>query len=294
MTKDEGRTMGTDAHSSFVARPRSAAEGVGPSSIHLVDTHCHLGWHAFDADRDAVIRRAVEAGVARMVTVGIDVPSSRGAIELADRYAAVYAAVGVHPNDAANFDESALAELRILAQHPRVVAIGEIGLDNHWKTVAPDAQARAFEAQLDLAANVGKPVIVHNRDATEALMAMLTRKFTHHAPRFTSGILHSFSDSLAVAQRAFELGLLIGLSGPITFKKSRDLRELVQAVPPDRFVVETDAPFLAPEPRRGRRNEPAYVRHIAECIAQARGVSVSDIAGQTTANAARLFGWTKL
>ena len=258
----------------------------------LVDTHCHLGWHAFDADRDAVIWRAVELGVARMVTVGVDVASSRGAIELADRYEAIYAAVGVHPNDAAEFKPDTLAEIRVLAQHPKVVAIGEIGLDNHWKTVAPDAQARAFEAQLDLAADLGKPVIVHNRDATEAVMATLTRKFTPRASRFTGGVLHSFSESLEVAQRAFRLGFLIGLSGPITFKKSHDLRELAQAVPPDRFVVETDAPFLAPEARRGRRNEPAYVRHIAECIAQARGVSASDVARQTSANAARLFGWT--
>ncbi len=268
--------------------------------MQLVDTHCHLGWHAFNADRDAVIGRAIDAGVTRMVTIGVDSASCRQAVELAEQHAAVYAAVGVHPNDAAEFTRDTLDEIRALAAHPKVVAIGEIGLDNYWKRVAPEAQARAFQAQLELAAEIGKPVIIHNHDATEAVLAALEQ---YAIPlRFASGtivrntqysgVLHSFFESRAVAQRAFDLGFLIGFSGPVTFKKSLALRELARAVPPDRFVVETDAPFLTPEPRRGRRNEPAYVRHVASGVAQAQGVPLEAIAAHTTANAAGLFGWT--
>lgn len=283
MTDDERPIVDTQP-SPFVSQS-------GRSSAQFVDTHCHLGWRTFDADRDDVIRRAIEAGVTRMVTIGVDVASSRRAIELAEQYEAVYAAVGVHPNAAAELNKDTLSQIRALARHPKVVAIGEIGLDTYWKKVAPDVQARAFEAQLDLAIELGKPVIVHNHDATEDVLATLTRHFTRHSSLVTPGVLHSFFESVDVAQRAFEMEFLIGFSGPVTFKKSHDLRELVRGVPPDRFVIETDAPFLAPEPRRGRRNEPAYVKHIADQIARERRVSIEDIAGQTTVNAARLFGW---
>jgi len=277
---------------------RDESQGAGDSSsfvlhrLELVDTHCHLDWHTFDAERDEVIRRAVQAGVTRMVTIGVDVAGSRRAIELADRYPAVHAAVGVHPNDSAGFDDETLATLRALARHPKVVAIGEIGLDHYWKKVAPEVQTRAFQAQLELAADIGKPIIVHNRDATENVLAILSRHITRHASLVTPGILHSFSDDLAVARRAFDLGFLIGFGGAVTFKKSAGLRDLARAAPSDRYVLETDAPFLTPEPHRGRRNEPAYVQHVVECIAQARGVSFAEVARQTTANAARLFGWT--
>ena len=152
----------------------------------LVDTHCHLDWNAFDADRDAVIRRAIESGVTRLLTIGVDVPSSRRAIELAEQYAEVYAAVGVHPNDCADFDAETLNEIRSLAQHPKVVAIGEIGLDYYWHKVDHAVQARAFQAQLELAAELGKPVIVHSREAAEDVMADVgeihssLRRITHH------------------------------------------------------------------------------------------------------------------
>ena len=284
MTDDERPIVDT--------QPSSVVSQSGRSSAQFVDTHCHLGWRTFDADRDDVIRRAIEAGVTRMLTIGVDVPSSRRAIELAEQYESVYAAVGVHPNDAAEFNNDTAHEIRALAPHPKVVAIGEIGLDTYWKKAAPEAQARAFTAQLDLAIELGKPVIIHNRDATAEVMLTLER----HATRSTrhAGVLHSFFDTIAVAQRAFEMGFLIGLSGPITFKKSHALRELVRAAPIDRIVIETDAPFLAPEPRRGRRNEPARVRDIAELIAGERRSTIEDIAAQTTANAARLFGWTTI
>ncbi|HEY4723412.1 MAG TPA: TatD family hydrolase, partial [Anaerolineae bacterium] len=177
----------------------------------FIDTHCHLDWTAFDPDRDEVIRRAIGAGVTRMVSIGVDVASSRRSIQLADQHPAVYAAVGVHPNDCASFDAATLNEIRSLAQHPKVVAIGEIGLDDYWHKVDPDQQARAFQAQLDLAAELNKPVIIHSRDAVSDVMTLL-ESFTHDAARIT-GVLHSYFDSLEVAQRAFELGFFIGVSG---------------------------------------------------------------------------------
>ena len=260
----------------------------------LVDTHCHLDWKSYDADRAEAIRRAVDVGVLRMVTIATDIASSRRAVALAEEYAAVYASVGVHPNDAGDFGENDLNTLRDLALQPKVVAIGEIGIDYYWKKVAPDAQTRAFRAQLELADEIGKPVIIHNRAATEEVMSILSQHFMRHSSHATRGVLHSFSGDIAVAQQAFELGLLIGFTGPVTFKKADALREVARAVPIDQFVIETDAPFLTPEPHRGRRNEPAYVRYTAERIAALRNLTLEDLAEQTTANAMRLFRWTDI
>jgi TatD DNase family protein len=253
----------------------------------LIDTHCHLDWKAFDPDREAVIDRAVQAGVRRMITIGVDAASSRRAIEIAEQHEAVYAAVGVHPNDCAGFDAALLQEIRSLAQHPKVVAIGEIGLDYYRQQVEHDTQARAFRAQLELAAEINKPVIIHSREAAPDVVAWL-EDFTQHA-RLT-GTLHSYFDDLAIAQRVFAIGFYIGVTGPITFKKSDREREIVRQVPLDRVLLETDAPFLTPAPHRGARNEPAYVQHVAEMIAQVRGQSVEDITRQSTYNAEQLFG----
>jgi TatD DNase family protein len=255
--------------------------------MELIDTHCHLDWKAFEADREAVIDRAVEAGVRRMITIGVDVPSSRRAIEIAEQYEAVYAAVGVHPNDCADFTAATLHEIRSLAQHPKVVAIGEIGLDYYWQKVEHDTQARAFRAQLQLAADLNKPVIIHSRDAAPEVAALL-EEFTQHA--HLAGSLHSYFDDLAIAQRVFAIDFYIGVTGPITFKKSDRERAIIRQVPLDRLLLETDAPFLTPTPHRGERNEPAYVRHVADMIAQTRGQPVEDIARQSTLNAERLFG----
>jgi TatD DNase family protein len=255
----------------------------------FVDTHCHLDWPAFDSDRDEVIRRAIDAGVTRMVTIGVDVPSSRRAIKLAEQYAEVYAAVGVHPNDCADFSTGPLNEIRALAQHPKVMAIGEIGLDYYWHTVDHDTQARAFRAQLELAAEFTKPVIVHSRDAAGDVVSAL-EDFSLHVARIT-GTLHSYFDDLTIMQRAFDLGFYCGVTGPITFKKSDREREIIRQAPLDRLLIETDAPFLTPVPHRGQRNEPAYVRHVAEVIAQVRGATVEAVAAQTTINANMLFGW---
>ncbi|HTP07613.1 MAG TPA: TatD family hydrolase [Anaerolineae bacterium] len=255
--------------------------------MELIDTHCHLDWNSFDPDREAVIDRAVQAGVARMITIGVDVPSSRRAIEIAEQHEAVLAAVGVHPNDCADFDAAMLQEIRSLAQHPKVVAIGEIGLDYYWKKVARDTQERTFRAQLELAAEINKPVIIHSRDAAPDVVTLLEdfAQRTH-----LTGTLHSYFDDLTIAQRAFAIGFDIGVTGPITFKKSDREREILRQVPLDRVLLETDAPFLTPVPHRGERNEPAYVRHVAEMIAQVWGQSIDDVARQSTTNAERLFG----
>ncbi len=254
--------------------------------MNLIDTHCHLDWKAFDPDRAEVIERAVQAGVTRMITIGVDGPSSRRAIEIAEQHPAVYAAVGIHPNDCADFDAGTLQEIRSLAQHPKVVAIGEIGLDYYWKKVEHAVQARAFRAQLELAAEYGKPVIIHSRDAAPDVVALL-EEFAPHA-RLT-GTLHSYFDDVLIAQRVFALGFYIGVTGPITFKKSDRERDIIRRVPLERVLLETDAPFLTPVPHRGERNEPAYVRQVAATIAQARGQTVEDVARQTTANAEQLF-----
>ena len=256
--------------------------------MELIDTHCHLDWKAFDPDREAVIDRAVRAGVRRMITIGVDVPSSRRAVEIAEQHEAVYAAVGVHPNDCADFSAASLSEVRSLAQHPKVVAIGEIGLDYYWHKVDHDTQARAFRAQLELAAEIDKPVIIHSRDAAPDVVTIL-EDFTYHVSRLT-GTLHSYFDYLAIAQRAFAIGFYIGVTGPVTFKKSDREREIVRQVRNDRLLLETDAPFLTPAPHRGKRNEPAYVRHVAETIAMVRGQPVEEVARQSTQNAERLFG----
>ena len=255
--------------------------------MELVDTHCHLDGKAFDPDRTEVIDRALAAGVRRMITIGVDLPSSRRAIELADQHEAVYAAVGVHPNDCAGFDAATLQELRSLAQQPKVIAIGEIGLDYYWHKVDHDIQARVFRAQLELAAELDRPVIIHSRDAALEVVAIL-EEFTQQASHLR-GTLHSYFDDLAVARRVFAMDFYIGVTGPITFKKSDREREIIRQMPLERILLETDAPFLTPVPQRGKRNEPAYVQHVAHVIAKVRGQPVEEIAQQTTRNAEALF-----
>ena len=251
----------------------------------LVDTHCHLDFPEFDPDRDQVVEAARAAGVAAMITIGVDVASSRRAVDLAERYAGVYAAVGIHPHSAEEATLAALKELRRLAGHPRVVAVGEIGLDYHRGRAGEVAQKRALRAQLELAAELGLPVIIHQRDAVDDLWALLTAPATPRVP----GVLHCFSAGPQWAMRWAEAGWFVGLDGPVTFKNGEDARAVARAVPLDRLVVETDAPFLAPHPHRGRRNQPAWVRLVAERIAQERGLSLEELAARTTANAVRLF-----
>ena len=225
--------------------------------MELVDTHCHLDWNSFDPDREAVIDRAVQAGVTRMITIGVDVPSSRRAIEIAEQYEAVYAAVGVHPNDCAEFDAATLNEIRSLAQHPKVVAIGEIGLDYYWHKVDHDSSGARFSRAVGVGGRV-EQAGHHSQPRRCAGCHDDSGRVSRSTRRAVTGTLHSYFDDLAIAQRAFALGFYIGVTGPITFKKSDREREIIRQVPLDRMLIETDAPFLTPVPHRGERNEPAY------------------------------------
>jgi TatD DNase family protein len=252
----------------------------------LTDTHCHLDLVQFDGDRDEVLERARQAGVGRILVPATDLPSSRRAIALAERYPEVRAAVGVYPNDTADFSAETLAELRDLAQHPKVDAIGEIGIDLHWRTVGLDTQQQAFRAQLELAAELQRPVIIHDREAHAEVMAML-----REAAPAAGTVLHAFSGSAEMAEEALAAGYYLGVDGPLTYKKNDALRAIFAAAPVDRILIETDAPYLTPQPRRGSRNEPAFVAFVAERLAEVRQGALEQIAIATTANAARLFCW---
>ena len=262
------------------------------SGVILVDTHAHLDFPQFDADREPILERAALAGVAVIVNVGADLVSSQRAVALAGGHERIYAAVGVHPHDAKTLDGASLAELRKLATAPKVVAVGEIGLD-YYRDLSPrPVQRRAFQAQLAWAAKLGKPVIIHDRDAHQETLEVLGEwaagiKNSSLAGRL--GVLHTFSGDLAMAEHAIELGFYISISGPVTYQNARQLPGIVRALPLERLLVETDCPYLAPEPYRGKRNEPAYVRLIGERIAALRGISMDELAEATTANAQRLF-----
>jgi TatD DNase family protein len=262
--------------------------------VSLVDTHAHLDFPHFDADRQAVLERASAAGVAKILTVGTDVASSRRAVELAVEHDSVYAAVGMHPHEAKSLSGSALADLRALARHPRVVAVGEIGLDFYRDRSPRDMQRRAFQAQLAWGARLGKPVIIHDRDAHSEVMEILESWAEGLGSSLLEGrlgVLHTFSGDRAMAEQAIELGFFISISGPVTYKNADRLVDVVRHVPLDRLLVETDCPFLTPHPHRGRRNEPGYVRLVAERIATLREMTFDDLAGATTANAERLFAF---
>lgn len=262
----------------------------------LADTHCHLDFHAFDEDRPQVIERARAAGVTRIMNPATDLDSSAAVVRLADATPEVYAAVGIHPNDALTFDKSTIQELRLLAQHPKVKAIGEIGLDYYRQHAPHDVQMVAFREQLALAAELGLPVIIHNREASADVLAVLAEwrdalveSGSPLAER--PGVLHSFAGSEQTARAALDLGMYIGFTGPVTFKNAPELQKVAAGVPLERTLVETDAPFLAPHPYRGRRNEPALVRITAEKIAALQQTTLDITARQTTENARRLFNW---
>ena len=282
----------------------------------LTDTHCHLDFHKFDEDRAAVIERAEKAGLVRILIPALSVTSSLSAIKLAESHPMLYAAIGVHPNESLSWTENTVDELRALVNpHPtssgreagvdeKIVAIGEIGLDYYWEAAPHDHQQRVFRAQLDLAAELELPVVIHLRekgDATggpcaEDAMSILEEWVAglgsdKEALRKNPGVLHSFSGSLETAQRAIGLNFFIGITGPVTFKNAKQKQEMVSQLPLERLLIETDAPYLAPHPHRGKRNEPAFVYEIADKIAQLQSRNLEDVAAVTTANAARLFSW---
>lgn len=261
---------------------------VGESAIDLVDTHCHLDDEAFTRDIADVIKRAVAAGAGRIIVPAIGLENVQAVLALADRFPMVYAAVGIHPNSAAGWQDDRVAELRRLACHDKVVAIGEIGLDYYWDKTPIEVQHRALRQQLALAAELKLPVIIHNREASRDVLRLLAD--SPLAGREEPGVLHSFSGDWEVAETALTMGYYLGFTGPLTYKKADELREIAARAPLDRILIETDAPYLTPEPHRGRRNEPAYVRLVAERLAELRGLSLAEIGQTTTANSRRLFG----
>jgi TatD DNase family protein len=252
----------------------------------LFDTHAHLHDPAFSEDRDAVLARARAAGVGRILTVGTDPASARDAVALAEAHPDVWAAAGIHPHDAAAADDAALAAIAALARTPRVVAIGEIGLD-YYRNLSPrEAQHRALRAQLALAREVAKPVLLHCREAHGDLFAVLEGDGGAAA----GGIMHCFSGDLEVARRALGLGLLVSIAGPVTYPNARRLAAVVGALGLDALVVETDCPYLPPQPWRGQRNEPAYLPVTAARVAELCGVPAAEVARRTTRNACARLG----
>jgi TatD DNase family protein len=254
--------------------------------VDLFDTHAHLTDPAL-ADETGVIGRALAAGVSRILTVATSAASSRQCLALAERQASVWAAIGIHPNEAdeaAPGDWEAIVEL---AQHPRVVALGETGLDLYWQKVPLPVQIDYFERHLELAQERDLPVVIHLRQSAQEILRVLHRARSRGPLR---GVMHSFTGTAEEAAAFLELGLHLSFAGMVTFKKSHALREVAAMVPADRLLIETDAPYLSPEPLRGRHpNEPARLVHTAACLAEVRGVNPADLAAQTTANAQRLF-----
>lgn len=261
----------------------------------LIDTHAHLDDNRFGNDIAAVIQRALQAGVNSIITIGADVASSQAALAIAQCYDGIWATAGVHPGNAET-TQADLDALGDLIKRPQVVAVGEIGLDYYWDdNPPPDVQRRTFEAQLGLASEAAKPVVIHIRDKAERreayddTLAILSNWLSAHRTTGSPGVLHCFSGELAFADAALELGFYLGIDGPVTYPNAHTLRRVVAQVPLDRLLLETDCPYLAPQARRGRRNEPAYLTYVAEKIAEVKGISVENVALATTANAKRVF-----
>jgi TatD DNase family protein len=254
--------------------------------VTLIDSHCHLDFPDFVAELDAVVERALAAGVERMITIGTRVEKAGRAAEIAERYESVYFTVGTHPHEAAAETASDFAAMRRFAAHPKCVGIGEAGLDYHYNYAPPDVAKRVFRGQIGLARELGLPLVIHTRDAEEDTAAILKEEMGRGP---FSAILHCFTSSRSLAETGLDLGLSISFSGVVTFKNSGELRAIARDVPLDRILVETDAPYLAPVPHRGKRNEPAFVAATARAVAEAKGVPVEAIAEATRANTHRVF-----
>jgi len=252
----------------------------------LVDTHAHLDQDRFDSDRNEVIQRAVESGIEAIVVVGVTAQSSGDVVRLAADHRTLFAAVGIQPNYTAEAQPGDWDRIVALASEPKVVALGETGLDCYWDNAPLATQQDYFDRHLRLAQQLDLPFIVHTRESDVHVLEML-RAARQRGP--LRGVMHSFTGSASTAAECVELGMHISFAGMVTFKKSDELRAVAAQIPPNRILVETDSPYLSPEPFRGRRNEPAHVRYTAQCLAAARGQSIEDFAAQTTANAHSLF-----
>lgn len=256
----------------------------------LVDSHAHIDGPEFDLDREDVIRRARDAGVSTILNVGTGDPHSDAferAVKLAERHEGLYTAIGTHPHDARLYDDVAEQKIKnLIKQSSGVIAWGEIGLDFHYDNSPRDMQREAFRRQLRAARELSLPVIVHTREAEDDTIEILRSEW---AGSGLSGIMHCFGGSLRLAEQCMELGFLVSFSGIVTFKKADELRAVAKEIPPEQLLIETDCPFLAPIPYRGKRNEPAYVLEVARCLADLRGVSLDEMAQITSVNFARLF-----
>jgi len=254
--------------------------------VRLVDSHCHLDDPKFDPDREQTIGRALAAGVERILAIGTGSgpPDLEAGIRLAGRYPFIFATVGVHPHDASKADAETFSRLDVLAAHAKVLAIGEIGLDYHYDFSPRDVQRAVFERQLDIAAAAGKPIVIHTREAWSDTMSLLRNRWRG------AGIMHCFSGDAAQAREALDLGFHLGFGGVLTFPKADGVREAARIAPDDRLLLETDCPYLAPVPHRGKRNEPAFVVEVAHRLAALRGVTPDRIAELTTANFDRICG----
>jgi len=250
----------------------------------LVDTHAHLQWASFGKDREKVISRARKVDVKYIVNIGFDLNGSREAIELAEKHKGLYATVGIHPHNASQLNENVLDKLRKLSENPKVVAVGEIGLD-YYRNLSPrDAQKKAFEAQLFLAEELGLPVVIHDREAHADTLEMLS-KFKGKI----KGIMHCFSGSREMAEQCIKSDFYISFAGPVTFPNSHKLHEIVKGIGLNKILLETDSPWLAPQEMRGKRNEPAFLLFIGKKIAKLKGISVDELAEATTENAKEIF-----
>lgn len=255
----------------------------------FIDSHCHLDHHQFDGDREAVIERALAAGVERLVAIGTGdgPPDLEAGIRLAGRYPPFYATVGVHPHDAAKATAETYLRLSALLAHPKVVAAGEMGLDYHYDLSPRDVQRAVFVEQMSIARDARKPIVIHTREAWDDTVALLER---HWAPTGIGGIMHCFSGGPREAGQVLALGFYLSFGGIVTFPKALEVQEAARLAPANRILLETDAPYLAPVPKRGKRNEPAFVVETARKLAGLRGETVEQVAAATTENFRRLIG----
>ncbi|MFB5663742.1 TatD family hydrolase [Alteribacillus sp. HJP-4] len=251
----------------------------------LFDTHVHLNADQFEDDVDEVIERAKSEGIEWMNCIGFDRKTIKRAVELAEKYEFIYASVGWHPVDAVDMTEEDLQWIEELAGHPKVVALGEMGLDYHWDKSPKDVQKEVFRKQIHLAKKVKLPIIIHNRDADQDIVDLLKEEHAEDV----GGIMHCFGGSLEIAKECMKMNFYISFGGPVTFKNAKRPKQVAKEIPMDKLLVETDCPFLAPHPYRGKRNEPSYVKLVAEQIAELKELSLEEIAQQTTANANKLF-----
>lgn len=251
----------------------------------LIDTHVHLNADQYDEDLQKVIDRALEEGIDRMFVVGFDTNTIERTMKLIDQYDFIYGIIGWHPVDAIDCTEERLQWIEELSKHPKIIGIGEMGLDYHWDKSPKDIQKEVFRKQIALAKRVQLPIIIHNREATQDCVDILKEENASEV----GGIMHSFSGSNEIADEILKMNLYISLGGPVTFKNAKQPKEVAQHVPLDRLLVETDAPYLSPHPYRGKRNEPARVKLVAEQIAELRGISYEEVCKATTENAERLF-----